>query len=1095
MCNACGSESPPGYLYCGQCGNALAAITCAVCGAFNPVGQLFCGQCGNGLVGVEGTAASLGASAVPDASARAQSPAEEPGVEERKLATILFADVVGFTSLSEETDHEVVARMVDSAFRALADVVVQHGGAIDKYMGDSVMAVFGVPVAHDDDAERAVAAGLAMRELEGDLAFSIGINSGEVMATTFAGGTNVTVIGDAVNVAARLEKVAGPGEVLCGRLTAELAGRRVRFRERESVVLKGKRQPVEVFEAVALRSSELTPVGDTPLIGREDELSFLESQWRRVRRDRTPHFVLLCGDAGSGKTRLMADLAASAAGSGTVAWTNYPAYGPMGGARVAADIARQLGPSADPEVEARVRSMSGELQPSLRGIDPAAMRQEQTWGFVRLIQEKCGEHPLLIVIDDAHRSGDRTQEMLVEIATRLTDVPLMTILSGRTEPGGWLTRFPTATTIRLSPLGPADSATLAEQLMAGTPIAPEFIDFLVERSAGNPLYIRELLAMARSNAAAGRIDSGDLTLRIDGALPVSLQALLAGRLDGLGRERKRLIQRIAVFGDPASAEQVAALGEETSPALLESLLEEGLLRVSKHGFYEIADPLLHEVAYETLSRHARGSLHILAARTMTRPEERARHLDHAAEYIDDDASVALSAADALAEAGLDLVRSSRYLDALSVLERARARGCHKPSVLLELANLQNMAGRHDTALEILDSIEDDPADPSLAIERDHSRANTVVFVDPRAAADALDDIALRWRAVGNVDKEAWAYSNMGVALFNLSRIHEAGDYLERALPLFDQVCDEAGAVASSAFLCIIRPTDKRVDSWLARAMAFADAVGDKSKQISTLTTLVWHHFFRTFCGNDAQTEETKLAASRLYELAEELTASDIAIQARGLIAITKRLAGNFDEASEHLAALRRLVAAADHHEPWFGWAVSFAITVALGATSSAPPYPPDTSLDPVVAMARLVIDAELILAGRLDEVLDHYEAPPAELGPLVDMACLVYSLGLALDGQLEVALDLAERAVRAGDALAATHATIAARAVRAAILGDTAGLPPCPESATSFSEILVLRAYAAAGDPAAVEAFNRDAERMHMPGLLLAPATAADAAR
>src|SRR2546430_4566045 len=152
--------------------------------------------------------------------------------------------------MSENADPEAVARTVDAAFRRMAEVVESHGGTVDKYLGDSLMAVFGVPVAHDDDAERAVAAGLAMRELGGDLAFSIGINSGEVMATSVGAEGHVTVIGDTVNVAARLEKAAGPGEVLCGRLTAELSQRRAAFRERRPVVLKGNREPVEGFEAI-----------------------------------------------------------------------------------------------------------------------------------------------------------------------------------------------------------------------------------------------------------------------------------------------------------------------------------------------------------------------------------------------------------------------------------------------------------------------------------------------------------------------------------------------------------------------------------------------------------------------------------------------------------------------------------------------------------------------------------------------------------------------------------------------------------------------------------------------------------------------------
>src|SRR5437870_2927305 len=207
-CSACGAENPENFRFCGSCGTGLGGVACPSCGFANPPGQRFCGNCGTR---VEGGAASGAAT---------------PAAGERKLATVLFADVVGFTSLAENTDPEAVARTVDAAFRRMAEVVESYGGTVDKYLGDALMAVFGVPQAHDDDAERAVAAALAMREVGGDLAFSIGVNTGEVMVTALGGDVGSTVIGDTVNVAARLEKAAGPGEVLVGPLTAELAGDR-----------------------------------------------------------------------------------------------------------------------------------------------------------------------------------------------------------------------------------------------------------------------------------------------------------------------------------------------------------------------------------------------------------------------------------------------------------------------------------------------------------------------------------------------------------------------------------------------------------------------------------------------------------------------------------------------------------------------------------------------------------------------------------------------------------------------------------------------------------------------------------------------------
>src|SRR5436309_9908756 len=261
LCGSCGADNPAGFKFCGSCGTALGAPGCPSCGFANPAGQRFCGNCGTPVSGDVG------------APTRAA-----PSAGERKLATVLFADVVGFTTLAENTDPEAVARTVDTAFRRMAEVVESYGGTVDKYLGDALMAVFGVPQAHDDDAERAVAAALAMRELGGDLAFSIGINTGEVMATAVGRDGDVTVIGDAVNVAARLEKAAAGGEVLVGPLTAELATTGIAFRERQPVILKGKRDPVPVFEVLGLRQGGQTAaVEQPPLVGRDDDLAFLRA--------------------------------------------------------------------------------------------------------------------------------------------------------------------------------------------------------------------------------------------------------------------------------------------------------------------------------------------------------------------------------------------------------------------------------------------------------------------------------------------------------------------------------------------------------------------------------------------------------------------------------------------------------------------------------------------------------------------------------------------------------------------------------------------------------------------------------------------------
>jgi class 3 adenylate cyclase len=1101
-CGSCGAGNPDGYRFCGQCGQGLALVVCPSCGERNTSAQPFCGQCGAIMEGAPATTAAR-----TEISSTASTGRVQGGAEERKLATVLFADVVGFTSLAERTDPEAVARMVDAAFRRLSEVVAEHGGIVDKYMGDSVMAVFGVPFSHDDDAERAVAAGLAMRELGGDLAFSIGINSGEVMAAYVGRAGDFTVIGDTVNVAARLEKVATAGEVLCGRLTAELAGSGIVFRERQPVILKGKRDPVEVFEAVSVRQGAELPVQLTSrtdavsLVGRSAELAFLESLWNRVRRERRAQVVLLCGDAGSGKTRLVSELASIASPDGTVVRAAFPGYGAMGGSRVASEIVRQLGPVEDDGVNARVRSAAGEVDPSLLSVDPSGLRQEQLWAFRRLLHEKSTDNPVLVVIDDMHRSGDQTLDLLSELAGRVDDVPLLTVLTGRTESADWLSRFSMATRVVLGPLSKAEAETLAVKFFGDRNLSEESTAFLVDRSNGNPLYLRELVTMVRDRGILVEdgdqlrlvgIDGGSdqatgaasARLTLSASVPATLQALIAARLDALDPEHKLAIQHVAVIGEAATEEQVAVLGTADPAASLGALADAGLLRQGHDGRYDTVDPMLREVAYETLPRHVRGELHRRAAAAAGGPEERARHLDRVANYLADDATAATEAADALADAGEALMEASRFLDALRLLERAVARGCRRTSALLELARTQAMCGRQEEARETLALIEDDPHDRSVAIERDHATAGTRMFTDPERAVPGFLEAAQRWRAIGNVEKEAWANSNAGVAYFYMSHMEEAGEALEKGLALFEKLGDESGVVATSSFLCLARPTDSRVPEWLRAALEFSEKVGDRSREMTVLTTLAWHHFFRSFYGNPEQCAVARSYAARMAELAEELGAADLSVHGWSLLAIQARLTGDLEEASACIVALERVSRSLKQNDRWFAWAATFSVTVARGAWGVTPPFPPDNTADPVAAMAGLIIEAELALAGRVPEALGRFEGSKRpELGPIGDVGFLFYAISLVLAGRSEEALVWVDRCERAASALDAPPAIIASRALRSEITGDTSDLAPAPGVVRSLSELLVLRAHGSAGDARAADALQSAAERLAMPGL------------
>ena len=1003
-------------------------------------------------------------------------------LEERKLATVLFADVVGFTSLAERTDPEIVARMVDSAFRELGRIVDEHGGTVDKYMGDSVMAVFGVPVAHDDDAERAVAAALAMRQLGGDLVFSIGVNSGEVMATVMGGEGEVTVIGDTVNVAARLEKTAAPGEVLCGPLTAELAGSRVRFRARQPVLLKGKREPVAVWEALSLRPAhEDADHGGPSMIGRQDELDFLEAQWRRVARDLQARVVVVCGEAGSGKSRLVSELARRCASEGTVVRATYPAYGSMGGARVAADVISQLGPASDPDVDVRVRSIAGELDTSLRSIEPEAMHQEQLWALGRLLKESADDRPLLIVIDDVHRSGEQMLRLLGELSGRMPNVALLTVLAGRTEPAEWLSWFPAATTVRLGPLSRADALELTHGFSSDHPLSPEAADFVVDRAGGNPLYLRELVAVGRAQGLLVE-DAGHYQLADAAPIPATLQALLAARLDALDPAHKRAVQLSAVMGG-ATRQELDALGAVDSPATLRALVEGGLLRETPEQRYEAVDSLLREVAYETLPRGVRGELHRSAARIVS-PEERARHLERAAHFLSDDVAVANEAAEALVAAAQSYLAASRQLDAIRLLEQAVDLGWRQPSTLIELGRIQALCGRVDDATATLAMVEDDPHDPTVGLERDHAAANARVFTDPGSSLPALQAITARWQALGDVTKEAWGHANTGLALFQLTRMAEAGRELERALEMFESVDDRSGAVAASSFLCLARPDDRRVPAWLEDALTFAEETGDRTRKVNALTTLTWHHAIRSLWGSADEYAVAEGFALALGQLADDIGAVDIAVHGWSLLAVMARFSGRFDAASGYADTLTNVADKGDY-VPWLAWAARFAVATATGTRGATPPFPPDTGADPVVQMAFYVIEAELTVAGRVDEALAHVDRDHADLGTIGDLAAVMQALALVLAGRRSEAERRAQRAAHAARVMDAGPTARAAAALLAEITGDRAGLAPPPEAAGGIADALVLRAHAAGGDDAARRTLERDARRLAMPGLLL----------
>ena len=1074
VCAACGAANDQRFRFCGSCGSSLSGRPCPACGFDNPAANRFCGHCGTALN--EDGAPAARPAPEPVAS-RVAGPAS-PAPEERKLATVLFADVVGFTTLAEEADPEAIAARVDAAFRRMAAAVTAHGGTVDKYMGDCLMAVFGVPVSHDDDAERAIAAALAMQALGDELPFSIGINTGDVLVTAVGGDGGRTVIGDAVNVAARLEKVAGAGEILVGPLTAELAGERAELRPRPPLLLKGRRQPVDVWEAVAVGRHPRHRREGVPLIGRDDELAFLLAQWRRCRDANRAVLVVVTGEAGIGKTRLLDELAERVIGDGGVAArASFPAYSGMGTMQMAGELIDDLGPSGDADVQARVRSVIGETHPALRGLSPSALDQEQRWAFRRLVEEKAAERPLLLILDDLHRSGGKAMELLADLAQRAGRSPVMLVVAGRSD-AAWLAAFAAATVVRLEPLGAADATALATAL---APLDPGEIAAAVERSAGNPLYLRELVAMA------GTVRGGTA------GLPPTLQAILAARLDALDPMEKVALQHVAVIGAAATLEQVEGLGPPGVSRALRPLAAAGLVDPGADNCFDVADPLLREVAYETLPHRARADLHRRAAQLAGSPVARARHLERAVEHDPLDDALRAEAAEALAEAALGLLDGVSMGDGVRLMEQAVALGHRDENDLLSFARRLVDADRGADALAMLDLLA--PAAGSrAAAEKVHIGANALVGIDSAAALARFDAAADLWNEIGDVEKEGWAHANKALAYYVKGQVADAGYELDEGLRRFLEVGSREGELGVYRLLQLSRPDDPRVPVWLGESLRHAVAVGDRTGQMGAVHALSWYHFVRFRLGGVVDHVVVDTYSRRCTELGIELGSR--ANRAHGLLlrANLARMVGDLDLGRRLLDDACASSPGEDATDEDLHHAVRFSLALAFDPSADVA-APEIVSLDPRASAATLIVVEAVILAGRVDDasrVLHANRARP-ELGRVesITMGVMV-GLQHLLRGRLSHARTALETAVAAADACWARPAAAAGRAMLAEVAareGDRAraaelmaGVPhPPPEG---LAGVLVVRARAAMGDEAAAANLVDLAATLAAPGLL-----------
>jgi class 3 adenylate cyclase/tetratricopeptide (TPR) repeat protein len=727
--------------------------------------------------------------------------------EERKVVTVLFADLVGFTSRSERLDPEDVRATLTPYFARLREELERRGGTVEKFIGDAVMAVFGAPTAHEDDPERAVRAALAIRdamaelneqEPDFDLHVRVGVNTGEALVSLGASplhGEGMAA-GDVVNTAARLQTSAPVDGILVGETTQRATERAIEFRVADPIEAKGKAEPVAAWEVLEARSSygvDVTRRVDTSLVGRELELAMLRDALDRARHQDEPQLVTLVGEPGIGKSRLVHELSAHIEEMpDLIAWrqgrclpygdgVSYWALGEMlkaeagiletdpdGEASAKLDRSvTELIADADERgwVSRHLRPLVGLAQERGSGDEgsdegPAAWR--------RLLEALAERRPTVLIFEDLHWADDGLLDFLDYLIDWTRDVPLLVLCTARPEllvrRPGWGGGKLNAATISLAPLSDEDTSRLLAGLLDRTLLPAQLQAALLARAGGNPLYAEEFARMAanRSTEDLAAVE-----------LPGSVQGIIAARLDGLDQEAKGILQDAAVVGKTFWRGAIAAIGRQDPTELERRLhdLERGRFirrarrsSVGSETEYAFLHLLVRDVAYGQIPRGARADKHRAAADWIgslggDRLEDRAELLAH--HYLS-----ALELARAAGRDTADLERPAR-LALRAAGDRALSLGAYAAA---------------ERAFEAATDLwpEDDPERPMLLYQ--YGRA---VWVHRDAGVEILAEARDTLLEAGDVETAALAELLIGDVIWRRGEGKKAQDRFDRAAVLIE----------------------------------------------------------------------------------------------------------------------------------------------------------------------------------------------------------------------------------------------------------------------------------------------------------------------
>jgi class 3 adenylate cyclase/tetratricopeptide (TPR) repeat protein len=789
----------------------------------------------------------------------------------RKTVSVLFCDLAGSTALGEQLDPELLRELMGRWYEEMRVAVERHGGTVEKFVGDAVMAVFGLPQAHEDDALRAVRAALEMQgavgRLNGSLAgrdvpslrIRIGINTGEVVTGE---GVATLATGDAVNTAKRLEEAAGGGDILIGKLTERLVRHAMRLEALRPVEAKGKRVPVEAWRVrdAIVGAESFARRWDTPLVGRSRELSVLRDELAACAESRECRLVTVIGTAGVGKTRLVSELVTEVGAYATVASGRCIAYGDgitfwplteliqrLGGEQ---GMAEALGDDRDATlVVERLHVLGG------RGTAPP---EELFWAVRRLFELIARERPLLVVLEDVHWAEPTLLDLVEHVSRWTRDAPILLLCVARPE---LLEERPQwdGVHVRLEPLSHGEATQLLDALDAGGILSTELRSRVTEVAQGNPLYAEQLVAMLADEAR----EAVELV-----TLPPTIQALLTARLDRLDPGEREVLQRAAVVGKEFWPGAVAALngGDEALGRTLLGLVRRELVEPAGSSIpgqdgFRFRHALIRDAAYAGIPKRTRADLHERFVGWLelheTAEELHGYHLEQAYLYrdelgsLDDHArSLGERAGELLTAAGRQALARDDAPAAVNLLERGlallpRTSGT-RGHALLELAIALMRCGSFaaaEGALEEALGLARSDGDRQLELRTLVERAFFRIFTNAQTPAEEITRIAEEaipaLEAFGDHAGVAKAWHLLSEPPVEACRWGERAAALEHALEHARRAGDtrEAARAAASLMQAIqLGPTP--VEDAIDRAHLFLqESEGDRLLTASILSSL------------------------------------------------------------------------------------------------------------------------------------------------------------------------------------------------------------------------------------------------------------------